>query len=369
MAAGCSTSAAPARASGDLSDVAGDDWRHDVTSAAADVAGKARKPLIASAARRRAARRRRRRAAGGGSRPADGAVGGARHGPRRARAASNGRAMRRPDAARRPRSPAPIRRAVRRCAPSGSPRDRGEADLKLEGPPLWRRSEPGHSAELADAHRRRHRRMEPRMRRLLTFACGGAALGASLDAAAGRDRPAAGHRRQPDPDRLAPDVRKARQGAGGKGLSLSSATTGAGSATASGEDPGFRGSGPDLAAAAAAFRREAPRPERMIGFGLCDGATALALLRRARPGSTASSWSIPGWSRPRPATPAAGGDPRALPPAAAQPGAAGRKCFPDAVNYRKLFKGLRKVFAKRRPSTPGRRRRRGAAPPAGSAPS
>lgn len=44
-----------------------------------------------------------------------------------------------------------------------------------------------------------------------------------------------------------------------------------------GEDPGFLGSGPDIAAAAAAFRASVPGLERMVGFGLCDGATALAL--------------------------------------------------------------------------------------------
>jgi pimeloyl-ACP methyl ester carboxylesterase len=44
-----------------------------------------------------------------------------------------------------------------------------------------------------------------------------------------------------------------------------------------GEDPGFKGSGPDIAAAAAAFRAECPRLEGIAGFGLCDGATALAL--------------------------------------------------------------------------------------------
>lgn len=44
-----------------------------------------------------------------------------------------------------------------------------------------------------------------------------------------------------------------------------------------GEDPGFLGSGPDMAAAAAAFRQHRPGLARLLGFGLCDGATALAL--------------------------------------------------------------------------------------------
>ncbi len=45
----------------------------------------------------------------------------------------------------------------------------------------------------------------------------------------------------------------------------------------SGEDPGFLGSAPDIHAAAAAFRHSAPNVDRMFGFGLCDGASALAL--------------------------------------------------------------------------------------------
>ncbi len=65
-----------------------------------------------------------------------------------------------------------------------------------------------------------------------------------------------------------------------------------------GEDPGFRGSGPDLSAAAAAFRKEVPGLTRMVGFGLCDGASALALF-----GDEAALdgiiLPIPGWSRRR----------------------------------------------------------------------
>lgn len=44
-----------------------------------------------------------------------------------------------------------------------------------------------------------------------------------------------------------------------------------------GEDAGFEGSRDDLLAAAAAFRAEMPGLKRLYGFGLCDGATALAL--------------------------------------------------------------------------------------------
>lgn len=118
--------------------------------------------------------------------------------------------------------------------------------------------------------------MGARMRRLLSFECDGASLGASLDSAAGTtgllfvtggtQTRIGSHRMY---ERLAmalardgwPCLRFDRRGVG----------------DSDGEDPDFRGSGPDLAAAAAAFRREQPRLTRLLGFGLCDGASALAL--------------------------------------------------------------------------------------------
>lgn len=45
----------------------------------------------------------------------------------------------------------------------------------------------------------------------------------------------------------------------------------------SGENAGFRSSGDDIAAAVAAFRREAPQVARIVGFANCDGASALML--------------------------------------------------------------------------------------------
>lgn len=45
----------------------------------------------------------------------------------------------------------------------------------------------------------------------------------------------------------------------------------------SGVDPGFEASAPDLAAAVTAFRERCPTLERIVGFGLCDGATTLCL--------------------------------------------------------------------------------------------
>ena len=114
------------------------------------------------------------------------------------------------------------------------------------------------------------------MRRLLSFSCEGAALGATLDDADGRSgllivtggtQTRIGSHRMFERLALAlsqdgvPCFRFDRRGVG----------------DSEGEDPDFRGSGPDLAAAAAAFRAECPRLERVLGFGLCDGATALAL--------------------------------------------------------------------------------------------
>ena len=48
-----------------------------------------------------------------------------------------------------------------------------------------------------------------------------------------------------------------------------------------GENEGWSESADDLAAAVAAFRAEAPWVDRLIGFGNCDAATALALFGRA----------------------------------------------------------------------------------------
>ena len=44
-----------------------------------------------------------------------------------------------------------------------------------------------------------------------------------------------------------------------------------------GQNRGFRETAPDLAAAIAAFRAEAPQLQRIYGFGNCDGASALML--------------------------------------------------------------------------------------------
>lgn len=61
-----------------------------------------------------------------------------------------------------------------------------------------------------------------------------------------------------------------------------------------GENGGFASSGPDIAAALAAFRAEVPALRQVVAFGNCDAATALALSRGAGCGALvlANPWTI-----------------------------------------------------------------------------
>jgi exosortase A-associated hydrolase 1 len=117
------------------------------------------------------------------------------------------------------------------------------------------------------------------MRRLLTFSCEGRQLAASLDDANGRigvlmvtggsQTRTGSHRMY---ERLAtalaaggyPCFRFDRRGVG----------------DSEGTDPGFRDSAPDVGAALKAFRAQCPGLERVVGFGLCDGSSALVLFGR-----------------------------------------------------------------------------------------
>ncbi len=117
--------------------------------------------------------------------------------------------------------------------------------------------------------------MEADVRRLLTFPCGEDLLAGSLDGAAGpvgillvtggTQTRIGSHRMY---EHLAKSL--AKQGF----LCLRFDRRGVGDS--SGDDPDFRGSGDDLKAAADTLRQET-KVERIIGFGLCDGATTLAL--------------------------------------------------------------------------------------------
>jgi exosortase A-associated hydrolase 1 len=113
------------------------------------------------------------------------------------------------------------------------------------------------------------------MRRLLSFDRGGAALGATLDAAAGATgvlMVTGGTQTRIGSHRMSERLAKRLAEAGFSCLRYDRSGVG----DSEGEEGDWRDTGPDIAAAAAAFRSEAPQVERLIGFGLCDGASALA---------------------------------------------------------------------------------------------
>ena len=114
------------------------------------------------------------------------------------------------------------------------------------------------------------------MRRLLTFDCEGAQLCASLDEADGATgflMVTGGSQTRIGSHRLYERLAKALARQGFPCFRFDRRGVG----DSSGEDPGYRGSAPDLARAAEAFRIEQPNLRHVVGLGLCDGATALAL--------------------------------------------------------------------------------------------
>lgn len=114
------------------------------------------------------------------------------------------------------------------------------------------------------------------MRRLLTFPCEGATLGATLDTGPsdiGLLLVTGGSQTRIGSHRMYETLAKSLAENGISSFRFDRRGVG----DSEGGDPEFRGSGPDLAAATAAFRTEAPTVKRIIGFGLCDGATAIAL--------------------------------------------------------------------------------------------
>lgn len=118
--------------------------------------------------------------------------------------------------------------------------------------------------------------MDARMRRLIRFRCGPDALSGSLDEASGIVGllcVTGGSQVRSGPHRMLHQLGACVSAAGFPVFRYERRGVG----DSEGDDPGYRDSGPDLAAAAAAFRAEAPRVRTIIGFGLCDGATTLAL--------------------------------------------------------------------------------------------
>lgn len=117
-------------------------------------------------------------------------------------------------------------------------------------------------------------------RRLIEFPCAGERLAATLDAAPGSTGLL-----------IVSGGNELRIGAH-RGMALLAQRIAAGGwpvfrydrrgiGDSTGENRGFADSGADLAAAAAAFRAEAPGVSRILGFGNCDAATTLALFHQA----------------------------------------------------------------------------------------
>lgn len=181
------------------------------------------------------------------------------------------------------------------------------------------------------------------MRRLIAFPCDGAELAASLDGgegSAGLVMVTGGSQTRIGSHRMYERLARSLADKGYPCLRFDRRGVG----DSAGEDPGFRGSGPDIAAAAAALRRECPGLTRIAGFGLCDGATALALFGREA-GLDAlilvNPWLVEAEAgEPAPAAIRAHYRVRLT----SREG--WRKILSGAVDYRKLLRGLGRVSAK-----------------------
>lgn len=114
------------------------------------------------------------------------------------------------------------------------------------------------------------------MRRLIRFACDGDALSGSIDEGQrtiGLLCVTGGSQIRTGPHRMLHRIAAQVAAAGYPVLRYDRRGVG----DSDGADPGYLDSDPDLSAAAAAFRTEAPHITTLVGFGLCDGATTLAL--------------------------------------------------------------------------------------------
>lgn len=182
------------------------------------------------------------------------------------------------------------------------------------------------------------------MRRLIAFNCEGAGLAGSVDAASGATgllMVTGGSQTRIGSHRMYERLAKALSEKGYPCLRFDRRGVG----DSAGEDPGFRGSGPDLAAAAAALRRECPALSHVFGFGLCDGATAIALFGK-QAGLDALILVNPWLVEAEPEEP---------PPAAIRRHywrrltslEGWKKLLSGAVDYRKLFRGIGKISASR----------------------
>jgi exosortase A-associated hydrolase 1 len=114
------------------------------------------------------------------------------------------------------------------------------------------------------------------MRRLLTVRCEGAQLGATIDGDRGSTGllfVTGGTQTRIGSHRLFERLAAALAASGHPCFRFDRRGVG----DSEGADPGWRGSAEDIKAAATAFRRERRGLDRIVGLGLCDGASALAL--------------------------------------------------------------------------------------------
>ena len=177
------------------------------------------------------------------------------------------------------------------------------------------------------------------MRRLIAFPCAGETLVGSLDEGSG----ATGLL-------IVSGGNEPRMGAH-RGMALLAGRLGVpvfrfdrrGVGDSSGENGGWSSSAPDIAAAVAVFRREVPRVTRLVGFGNCDAATALALfggeldaLVLANPWVVEREGDLPPPAAIRARYAARLRDPRAW-----------ERLVTGAISIRKLVRGLRAMAAPR----------------------
>lgn len=185
------------------------------------------------------------------------------------------------------------------------------------------------------------------MRRLLMIDCEGERLGASHDEAAGDTAiliVTGGSQTRIGSHRVFERLGAALAEAGHPCLRFDRRGVG----DSSGDDAGFRACGPDIAAAAAALRRHSPLAGRLIGIGLCDGASALAFQGQA--GGLDGLILINPWLVEAEAD--------APPPAAIRQHYRQRltslegwkKFATGGISYRKAFRGVTKIAAPQRAS-------------------
>lgn len=180
------------------------------------------------------------------------------------------------------------------------------------------------------------------MRRLLSFTCQAATLGGSLDEASGSTGlliVTGGSQTRIGSHRMFERLAAAIAGAGYPCFRFDRRGVG----DSEGEDPGYRESGSDIEAAVRAFRVACPQLDRIVGFGLCDGGTALSLFG-AEAGIDALLLANPWFVEAE----------TGAPPAAAikqhyrdrlMSVEGWKKLLSGSVSYKKLFKGLMKVAA------------------------